>query len=156
VYKLLYTFFNLPTIFICQRCPELSPLRIRWSLFSSSPLTHCRIIMLAILVDSSLLCAAPPSNCCETIVWRGSLGPWRVLRDVPSAGIHVALLNVRLFLSRFLLQAAYFNCTQNLSAKLGRRLRSTNPLFATVVRATVVNSIAWHTMEFVLESNCYY
>jgi hypothetical protein len=42
-----------------QRGPELSPLGIRWSLFSSRPLTHCRIIMLTILVDSGLLTAHP-------------------------------------------------------------------------------------------------
>jgi hypothetical protein len=62
VYKLLYTFFNLPTLVIGQRSPELSPLRIRWSLFSSGPLTHCRIIMLAIHVDPGLL-ALHPFSC---------------------------------------------------------------------------------------------
>jgi hypothetical protein len=60
-YQLLYAFFDLATILIGQRVPELSPLRIRWPLFSSGPLTHCRIIMFAILVDSSLLTVHPCS-----------------------------------------------------------------------------------------------
>jgi hypothetical protein len=48
--KLLYAFFYLATIRIGQRGPELSPFCVRWPLFSSGPLTHCRIIMFAIRV----------------------------------------------------------------------------------------------------------
>jgi hypothetical protein len=59
VYQLLYAFFNLATILIGQRGSVLSPFRIRWPLFSSGPLAHCRIIMFAIRVDSSLLTVHP-------------------------------------------------------------------------------------------------
>ena len=57
--KVLYAFFNLSPILIGQRVPELSPLRIRWPLFSSGPLPRCPIIVFAIRVDSSLLTAHP-------------------------------------------------------------------------------------------------
>jgi hypothetical protein len=56
---LLYAFFNLAPIVIGQRVPELNPFRIRWPLFSSGPLTHCRIIMFAIRIDSRLLTVHP-------------------------------------------------------------------------------------------------
>ena len=59
MYKLLYTFFNLASIFIGERGPEPIPFHIRWSLFPSGPLTNCRITMFAIRVDSSLLTVHP-------------------------------------------------------------------------------------------------
>jgi hypothetical protein len=58
VHQLLYPLFNLATLLIGQRVPELSPFRIRWPQFSSGPLTLCRIIVFAIRVDCTDIFAA--------------------------------------------------------------------------------------------------